>query len=150
MRGDSFIIMTTKKYNESAASRGIAKIGGMKPMLGKCFGAICLVSVAFACISGNLDALSNAVIDGASRAVEVTFSLLGMMCLWCGVMRALSDAGLIRGLARLLAPLMRLIFPHAVKTGEGIEEITASLAANILGVGKRRRRIADAENVRCQ
>lgn len=104
-------------------------------MLGKCFGVICIVSVLFAAVTGNLSHLSNAVIDGAARAVEVTMSLLGIMCLWCGVMRVLSDAGLIRKLSKLLSPVIRLAFPESSRTGIAIEEITASVSANILGVG---------------
>lgn len=86
-------------------------------------------------MTGNLAQLSNAVIDGAARAVDVTLSLLGIMCLWCGVMRVLSEAGLIRKLAKILSPVMKIVFPEASRTGVGIEEITASISANILGVG---------------
>jgi len=104
-------------------------------MLGKCFGIICGVSVLFAALTENIGSLSNAVFDGAVRSVEVIFSLLGMMCLWCGVMRTFSEAGLMGKLAHLLSPIARRIFPETAKSGVGMEEITASIAANILGVG---------------
>ena len=103
-------------------------------MLGKCFGVICAVSIIFALAAGNGGALSNAVFDGAERSVEVIFSLLGMMCLWCGVMGVLREAGLMSKLARLLRPLAARIFPETA-SGAGLEEIVASAAANILGVG---------------
>ncbi len=104
-------------------------------MLGKVFGILCLVSVVCALCTGNVTALGNAVLDGASGAVDVLLSLGGMMCLWCGMMQVLSEAGIIRRLSRLLRPFLRLFFPNAVKTGEGIEEISANLSANLLGVG---------------
>lgn len=104
-------------------------------MLGKVFGILCTVAFLFALISGNTEALGNAVLDGAASALNVTFSLCSMMCLWCGMMRVLSEAGVIGKLSRLLAPLLRLFFPTAAKTGDGLEEISANLSANLLGIG---------------
>ncbi len=104
-------------------------------MLGKIFGILCLISVLFGVLSGNLPALGNAVLDGASGAVEVVLSLCGMMCLWCGIMRVLSEAGLIRKLSRCLRPVLRFFFPEAARTGEGLDEISANISANLLGIG---------------
>ena len=104
-------------------------------MLGKVFGILCIVAFLFAIISGNTGALGNAVLDGATSALNVTLSLCGMMCLWCGMMRVLSEAGVIGKLSRLLSPFLRLFFPTAAKTGDGLEEISANLSANLLGIG---------------
>ena len=79
--------------------------------------------------------VANAIPDGASGALEVIFSLVGMMCLWCGMMEVLREAGLIRRLSRLLSPFLRLFFPRAYQTGEGAEEICANVSANLLGIG---------------
>ena len=104
-------------------------------MLGKIFGVLCTLSVLFGCFSGKLTDVAAAIPDGASKAVEVTLTLLGMMCLWSGVMQVLSDAGIVRIISRLLSPILRHIFPKAYQTGEGYEEICATLSANFLGVG---------------
>ena len=104
-------------------------------MLGKIFGSFCLVATLFALITGHTEALGDAVLDGAARALELTLSLCGMTCLWCGVMRVLSEAGAIRRLARLLHPILKRLFPTAARTGNGMEEISANLGANLLGIG---------------
>jgi len=104
-------------------------------MLGKVFGILCLVAFGFGAITRNLPLLGAAVLDGASSALNVTLSLCGMMCLWSGMMRVLSEAGVIKRLAKLLRPILRLFFPTAARTGEGLEEISANLSANLLGVG---------------
>ncbi len=104
-------------------------------MLGKAFGILCLIAVVFGVISGNTAALGNAVPDGAAGAVRVTLSLCGMMCLWCGLMRVLAEAGAIRALTRILRPFLKLFFPDAARTGEGLDEIGANIAANLLGIG---------------
>lgn len=104
-------------------------------MLGKIFGGLCLVSLVYGSFTGRGEALGTAVMDGAAGAVDLTLTLCGMMCLWCGVMRVLCEAGVISRLARLCAPVLRLAFPHAARTGEGMEEISANLSANLLGLG---------------
>ena len=104
-------------------------------MLGKIFGILCILALIFGIWNGNADALGGAVLDGAAGAVQVTLSLCGMMCLWCGMMEVLTEAGAIRKLSRLLRPLLKRIFPQAAETGEGLEEISANVSANLLGIG---------------
>ncbi len=99
------------------------------------FASLVVASIAAAAAGGNLAALSDAVLDGAARAVTLTLSLAGMMCLWCGVMQVFSAAGVLRGLSRLLRPLLVRVFPETYRSGEGVEELCANLAANLLGVG---------------
>ncbi|MBQ9804921.1 MAG: spore maturation protein A [Clostridia bacterium] len=104
-------------------------------MLGKIFGIFCILALVFGACSGNLGAVANAIPDGAANAVQVLLSLCGMMCLWCGLMEVLREAGVIRRLSRRLAPLLRPFFPQAFATGEGAEEISACISANLLGIG---------------
>ena len=104
-------------------------------MLGKIFGVICVLALIFGALCGNLTEVASAIPDGADKAVEVTLILLGMMCLWSGVMQVLSDAGIIKKISRILAPFLRHVFPKAYRTGEGYDEICATLSANFLGVG---------------
>lgn len=103
-------------------------------MLGKCFFIICALSVGCGIVTGNIGELAGAAIDGAGRGVTLSLSMLGMMCLWCGVMEVMREAGAIRILSRVLRPVLSRIFPHAFHNGVGDEEITASVAANMLGI----------------
>lgn len=104
-------------------------------MLGKIFGIFCLLSVIFGFMSGRSAEVANAIPDGAASALQVVISLCGMMCLWCGMMAVLQEAGVIRKLSRLLSPFLRLFFPSAYQMGEGDEEISACISANLLGIG---------------
>jgi len=104
-------------------------------MLGKVFGILCLIAFVFGFATDHWTQLGSAVLDGAAGALDVTLSLCGLMCLWCGIMRVLSEAGLVHRLSRLLRPFLRLFFPTAARTGEGLEEISANLSANLLGIG---------------
>ncbi len=104
-------------------------------MIGNIFGVICVISTAFALITGNFTALGIAILDGAGAAVTLTLTLCGMMCLWNGLLNVFREAGLIGKLAKILSPVLRLFFPDACRTGHGTEEITACISANLLGIG---------------
>jgi len=99
-------------------------------------GALMTLSFVFALLTGKMEALSEAALIGSGKAVTVTLSLLGMMCLWGGLMRVAERAGLLRSLTRLLSPLLRRLFPDAAARGKGLTEISAALAANMLGISK--------------
>lgn len=104
-------------------------------MLGICFFVLCFVSILFTFAGGDPAALSNGALDGASRAMELMFTLSGMMALWGGIMNVLQEAGWIRRLSRLLSPVLRWVFPNAWQDTDTREKITAAVSANILGIG---------------
>ncbi|MBE6631171.1 MAG: spore maturation protein A [Ruminococcaceae bacterium] len=103
-------------------------------MLGKLFAIICILSAVILCINGNISEFGNGVVKGASAGVQLSLSMCGMMCFWSGVMRVLRDMGAVRVLSRLMRPFLKLAFPEAAKSGDGLDEISASLSANALGL----------------
>lgn len=104
-------------------------------MVGKIFCFFCFFSFLCALVTGNLQALGIAVLDGAAAAVSVVISLAGIMGLWCGVMGVLTERGIILRFSKLLAPFLRFFFPDSYTPERGGGEIAANLAANLLGVG---------------
>ena len=104
-------------------------------MLGKIWGIIAAVSFVFGVFNGRLAEMSEAVMAGASNAVDLTLSLVGTMCLWMGVMRVAEAVGVTERIASLMRPLFRFLFPDAHQKKNGIGEIGASITANILGIG---------------
>ena len=72
-------------------------------MLGKIFAVLVLSAFACASVSGNMAEVCRAALDGAGEAVNLSLSLLGMMCLWSGLIRTLDRAGFTRALTGLLS-----------------------------------------------
>lgn len=103
-------------------------------MIGKCFGALCIISVAFAIFSGNLEGINEGILSGAQKSVTTTLSLLGIMVFWNGIMEVFKDCGLISFLAKILKPVLKFVFPRAFKEKKGDKEITACISANLLGL----------------
>lgn len=104
-------------------------------MISKCVVIIILISLIYSIFTGNSAGLTTAVIDGCGKSIRLSIELCGMSCLWCGVMQVFSDSGILDKTSRLLSPLLSRIFPEAWRTGVGRREITASVSANLLGIG---------------
>jgi len=104
-------------------------------MIGKVFGIICVISCFFGCLSGNIAEVNHSVLDGASAAVELTVGLIGIMGLWGGIMRVAQVTGATKKAAVLFTPLLKILFPDACKKKNGVNELTAALTANLLGLG---------------
>lgn len=104
-------------------------------MLGKVFSVLTCFSFVFALFNGRMPQVCDAAISGAQEAVDLCFSMTGMLCLWNGVIRVLDKAGATGIICRIISPLLKIIYPEAYKNGKGIKEISSNFAANLLGLG---------------
>ena len=59
----------------------------------------------------------------------------GAICLWSGVLELLERCGASDGLARLLRPLLRRLFPRAAREEEILSALSENVSANLLGLG---------------
>lgn len=94
-----------------------------------------LISVLSAIINGKMTEISNSFLSQCADAVTLVLSLTGSMCLWSGVMRVASDSGVIDFLARIMRPIIGLLFPTADKNGKAYGYIVMNLLSNFLGLG---------------
>ena len=62
--------------------------------------------------TGNLDDVASAALNGAQSAVELSFSMAGVLCLWSGVMEVLNACGLSQKIAGCFHPLLHLSLIH--------------------------------------
>lgn len=92
-------------------------------------------SLLFGLFSGNLDAVSAAAMEGADSAVQLSFSMAGILCLWSGVMEIMNACGLSKGIAAMFRPLLRRLMPQASKDSKTLAALSANLSANLLGLG---------------
>lgn len=93
------------------------------------------ISVIFAIINGNITAVSHAAMQGAEAAVTLSITLLGVICLWSGIMELIRRGGISAGLAKILRPVLLRLFPENKKNKEAMEAISANVSANLLGLG---------------
>lgn len=90
-----------------------------------------LVSV----FTGNGEAMSNTIVGSIDSTVTFIISLVGLMCFWCGVMRVAEKSGLTEKLAKLMKPILKLIFKEAAKDEKALGAIVMNITANMMGLG---------------
>ena len=93
------------------------------------------ISFLFGIATGRLPDVTNAVMEGASGAVELCLSMAGTLCLWSGVMEIMDRSGITAKLAAGFRPLLRLLLPDASRDPETLAAVSACVAANLLGLG---------------
>lgn len=92
-----------------------------------------IISIIYAIFSGNVEAINRSIFNSTESAVNLTLTLLGMTCLWSGIMEIASKTQIIEYLSKILKPLIKKLF-------SGVEEkssnnIIMNIIANMLGLG---------------
>lgn len=99
------------------------------------FLALISASVVVAGYTGSMAKLTEASATSAKTAVDLAIGLIGQMALWLGFMGVLKEAGLLRGMASLLRPIMVRIFPDVPADHPAMGAMIMNIAANALGLG---------------
>ena len=94
-----------------------------------------VLSLVFGLLTGRLDDVANAALEGTRSAIDLSISMAGILCLWSGVMEIMRACGLSASLARTFRPLLRRLLPNACRDEETLAAISANVSANLLGLG---------------
>lgn len=96
-----------------------------------------MVGAAILCglATGNGPAVAKGALDGAAAGVELSLSMMGVLCLWMGVMEVMERSGIARGLSRLLRPAICRLYPDFAGDKRVMDAVSANLSANLLGLG---------------
>lgn len=95
---------------------------------------ILLMGIVMGIATGKGEALSKAVVSSTTGSVELVIGLVGMMCLWCGIMKIAEKSGLTDNLAKVLRPILKIIFRETGKNQKAMSSITMNLTANMMGL----------------
>lgn len=106
-------------------------------MLNYIWAFMLLIGIVYGAWSGNMSAVSDAVLDSSVQAVELVISMAGIVAMWCGLMEIADNAGVVRLLSKGLRPVVLWLFP-GLRGEEGekaAEYITLNFIMNMLGTG---------------
>lgn len=79
--------------------------------------------------------ISSEMLLASTKSLELIFSILPIMCLWLGIMNIAKKSGLLDSLAKLLTPVLKIIFPEIPKNSPCFSYIGTNIVMNILGLG---------------
>lgn len=84
--------------------------------------------------SGIFATLTSEAFAMAKLSVDIALGLVGLLCLWLGLLKIADEAGLTAGLSRLLAPLFGKLFPEIPRGHPALGSMAMNSAANLLGL----------------
>ena len=79
--------------------------------------------------------ISNEMLTASSKSIELIFTMIPIMCLWLGIMNIAKKSGLLDKLAKLITPILKIIFPEIPKNSPCFSYISINIIMNMLGVG---------------
>lgn len=97
--------------------------------------ALIVIGGLTAILQGNAQAVTDAAIESANTAVELSLGLVGVMSLWLGLMKLAEKAGIVNAVGRLLKPVMKRLFPEVPPDHPAMGSMVMNMAANLLGLG---------------
>ncbi len=98
------------------------------------FAFLILFSFVVASYTGKLDDVVSAMLESSDRAVQVAISLIGIMSFWLGIVKIAQKAGLIEIFAKIISPILKLLFSDLKKDSSAFSNIALNISANALGL----------------
>jgi spore maturation protein A len=97
--------------------------------------ALMVIGVFVAAVGGKAGAVTEAAFSAGQLAIETILGLAGLMALWMGIMKIAEKSGLMEGLAYLLKPIVRRLFPSIPGDHPAVGAMVMNISANMLGLG---------------
>ena len=104
-------------------------------MLNKIWPIFLIISFVYSIFSGKLPEVNNSIFESTSNAIELCLTLVGTMCLWCGMIKIVMETSAVDKLIKLLKPILRKLFPDIGENNEAYKEISMNIIANLFGLG---------------
>lgn len=93
-----------------------------------------LVGILYGALTGNLEAVTEAVVSSSKEAVTLCISMAGITAMWTGIMRIGEEAGLVGQLSRKMRPILRFLFPGIEPDSKAGNYISLNFLSNFLGL----------------
>ncbi len=104
-------------------------------MLNYFWAVMIIIGVVYGALTGNIGAVGEAAFSSAGEAVELCFTMCGVMAFWVGLMKVAERAGIVAGLTKVIRPFVHFMFPDIPKGHKAEEPISLNIIANVLGLG---------------
>ena len=103
-------------------------------MVNTIWAAMILAGIVFAAVQGNVGMVTTAIFSQATSGLAVALNLLAIITVWFGLSRVAARAGLLDAMARLIAPVLRPLFPDIPQGHPSLTAMALNIAANVLGL----------------
>lgn len=94
-----------------------------------------LIGMVWGAMSGDLDAVTQGLLDSAEDAVTLGLAMLGIMSFWSGILEVGNRAGLMEWMTGKMTPVLNYLFPELPEDHPARRPIAVNMIANVMGVG---------------
>lgn len=104
-------------------------------MMNYIWGGMLMIGIVYGIFAGNVQEVTDAVIESAKEAVTLGIAMVGIVAFWNGIMEVAQEAGIVSSLTKAIYPFMKYLFPDIPKGHKAFDSLSANFVANILGLG---------------
>lgn len=104
-------------------------------MINIIWAAMIIIGIVYSIASGNIESLNTGILDSTKEAVSLCITMLGIVSLWCGIMKIADKSGLMNKWTKLLSPVMKVLFPNLPADSKAYKYICTNIVANMIGLG---------------
>lgn len=98
------------------------------------FYILIVISIIIGIFNNTLPEVVNSMLQACNTAVKISFSLIGIMAFWLGIMRIAEKAGFVQFIAKMINPVTKHLFKDIKKDSPVVGDIAMSISANALGL----------------
>ena len=104
-------------------------------MINLIWAAMILVGIITALLTGHMEDVNAVIIDAGIDAVSLCITMLGIVTMWCGIMKIAERTGLMKKWSSKMSPVMKFLFPRLSPEHPAYEYMCTNIIANIVGLG---------------
>lgn len=103
-------------------------------MINYVWGIIIIIGAIFSIVFNRMDVISKILAIDSKNSIEIMIEITGALCFWCGIMNIARKSGLTEKMARLLKPLLKILFRKEGRNDEALGYIILNLTSNMMGI----------------
>lgn len=96
---------------------------------------IIIISYIYAVFTGRINEVNASIFNVSKTALSLSLTLVGNMCLWCGIIKIIESTKLINILIKALRPILNFLYPDEKNNKDVMEDISINMVSNIIGIG---------------
>lgn len=96
---------------------------------------IIIISYIYAIYTGTINEVNNSIFNVSKNVLNLSLTLVGNMCLWCGIIKIIESTKIIDKLIKILKPILNFLYPDEKNDKEIMEDISINTISNVIGIG---------------
>ena len=103
-------------------------------MINYIFGLFFIIGILYSVFRNNLS-IGNEMLLASKSGIDLILNIIPVICLWLGIMNIAKKSGLLDKIAKVLTPILKILFPEIPDNSPCFSYIGSNIIMNMLGLG---------------